>query len=183
MRVATPALALLLALSIGSRGDEVFEKVGGATFTGYIVPKDAGVGYSIMVDHEAKVLKGDGDYWRPSVAQVTEAEKVVRRFVERTSKNPQLAYPNWSKTWIEWNRKKLAEIEPNYAKYQIQFVGILVRGHREIYCNYFRLLPVMGGMDPSRQFVDVDDGGASFWNVRFVPETKECTELEINGDG
>jgi hypothetical protein len=179
MRALAVVLVLWLMLSTGSRGAEVFEKVGGSTFTGYIVPKAAGE-VAMGWYNDPKWLDADGG-WVPSVAQVTEAERMVRHFIERASKNAQVAFPHGTKLILQFNRKKLAEIESNYAKYEIQFVGITVRGRREIFCNYFRNSPGLS-LDPSRQFVEVCDGGSWFWNVRFVPETKECTALDINGD-
>ena len=179
MRYAALLLGLWLGLAINGHADQTFEKVRGAKFTGYLVPKAIADGW-MRTYNDPKWLD-DGQCWVPTSAQAIEAEKAVRDYITRAQKDAKVAFPNDTGSVSEWRQKSLVEVGQKYPQYVIQFVGIMVNGKKQIFCNY-SCRDTSQQLDPSRNFIFVYDGGSCFWQIEYVPGTKSCTGLQINGN-
>jgi hypothetical protein len=90
---------------------------------------------------------------------------------------------------MNYLRKQAAEIDKTYATYQRQFLGwIRYDGKKFIYCNYS--LPehfdayvpkeIIQDSDPARAFIQMDDGGAGFWQTSYDCGADKCDDLSIN---
>jgi hypothetical protein len=168
-----------LGLALGCRADQPFQKVQGTTFVGYIIPKSEADGW--MRTDRNTLPVDDGQCWVPTVDEATAAEKSVRGFIARAQKDVKVAFPNDPENALSLDRRQLGEIGQKYSRYGVQFIGIVVHGQREIFCNYF-CRDATGQLDPSRNFIFMYDGGSCFWRVEYVPATKSCTGLEVNGE-
>jgi hypothetical protein len=63
------------------------------------------------------------------------------------------------------------------ASYRRQFVGVEVDGRSYILGNFFRT------DDDAQQPVAVDDGGETYFQIRYEPKTKRLSGLMVNGEG
>jgi len=71
---------------------------------------------------------------------------------------------------------------PHPEKYYRQYAGVILNGRKIIYIN--ALCEAAGNDGESywrEKFVFVYDGGKCFWNVRYDPETKIFSLLQVNG--
>ena len=69
------------------------------------------------------------------------------------------------------------KIDDPYQFYR-QYVGIVVRGRREIYVNAFSFPTDDQWLT---QFVRICDGGGSVWGALYDPSTGKFHDLETNG--
>ena len=81
---------------------------------------------------------------------------------------------------LEARLPSLATQVPEPVGFDRQYVGIESRGQRQIYINAFHL-PDAVSVDPSREHVDVCDGGRAFWGAVYDPATGIFSELTFNG--
>jgi len=179
MRFVLLVMSLWLGLALGLHADPVFEKVRGAKFTGYLVPKEIADGW--MRTYNNPQWLDDGQCWVPTSAQAITAEKAAHDAIVRAQKDAKIVFPGDTDGALEWHRKLLTEVDQKYPRYEIQFVGILVQGKKEIFCNYF-CRDATGQLDPSHDFIFVYRGGSCFWQIEYVPETKSYTGLQINSE-
>jgi len=188
MRRITALTALWLCSIIFGIADTAFIKVPSTTFTGYIVQKEfAGEQLQgINADMGGKWLDKDGR-WTPSSDNAIHAEKAVQKFLNRSTTELHLAFPEivahpekFAPGAIEGCKKQLAGINLHYGQYGIQFAGIKVHGRRKILCNFF-YLPDPIYVDPSARFVVVNDGGYYFWHIEYDVSMDTCSNIQING--
>lgn len=96
-------------------------------------------------------------YWSPSKEDVRAAEVAIRSFL----KNSQ------------------PEIFARIDKYGRQYFGIIVKGRKRIYCNFF-----MNPKNfPSRfsDYVFVLDGGNDYFRIEYDVDSKTCLNFSPNG--
>jgi len=98
-------------------------------------------------------------YWTPSESEVLAAEKELRPFLSRS------------------NDARVKEILEKIGTYKRQYVGVLINGHKYVYFNLFCL----ASKDWTQKEFTVSDGGACFFNVRFLIENKMFSDLRVNG--
>lgn len=180
MRYAGLLAGIWLVLAISCRGDETFAKVRGGSVTGYIIPKVIADGW--MRTYNDPQWTDDGKCWMPTNAEAVAAEKAVRDVITRAQKDVKAAFPNDPESALSLDRRQLAEIDKQYSRYGIQFIGVLVHGKKEIFCNYF-CRDATKQLDPAHDFIFLYDGGSCFWRVEYIPETKSCAGLQINSEG
>jgi hypothetical protein len=139
------------ANSDSGRSERVF--IQGPGFAGVIFPAD-------MKAFEGHFPKGTR-YWMPLKSDVIAAEHELLPYL-RDSKNPQV-------------REILAKI----ATYKRQYIGIELAGHKQIYMNFFCDADTSDTWKNGQ--VEVMDGGSCYFNLRFTPDSKNFSRLEING--
>ncbi len=179
MRGTAILICLGASMWMKASAEPTFIPVHDAKFVGYILPRASGE--SAMHWYNDPKWLDPNRGWEPSNDQAIEAERAVHRFMDQAGEDIRIAFPKGTKPEVEWNRPKVAEIRKRYRRYEIQFIGITSHGVREIFCNYFVPSP-SDSVDPSRNFVMVFDGGSFYWQIIYVPATKSCRELSINGE-
>ena len=79
---------------------------------------------------------------------------------------------------------KLKKILNNLPRYRRQYYGIMFRGAKQLYVNFFPGINVVG-QDSfpywRDKFVFVADGGYWFWRIRYDLVTKKFFGFETNG--
>ena len=129
---------------------------------------------SISPEHQV-ILKGD---WTPTKEQTEKALAAAITLVRQTAAQPAGTSPG-----EKYQRECAGKIAEGMAKYAVQFIGQTRNGKKFIHCSFFPgdyLQDVPYWKD---QEVMVDDGGYSFWQVDYDPETGKCGKLRINGMG
>lgn len=107
----------------------------------------------IIFDTE-RIIDG---YWSPSEEDIHAAEAAIHTFTE-------VSQP---------------EIFKRLHKYGRQYFGIIVKGRKRIYCNFF----INPKRFPSRfsWFVVVDDGGNNYFRIEYDVDSKTCLNFIPNG--
>ena len=72
------------------------------------------------------------------------------------------------------------EIFENINKYRCQYFGIIVKGKKRIYCNFFYL--TKDEQDWKINPVIVYDGGNWYFQLEYDVESKRCLNFEVNGE-
>jgi len=120
-------------------------------FDGVIFSADS---TDIIFDTE-RIIDG---YWSPSEEDVHAAEAAIHNFIK-------VSQP---------------EIFTRLHKYGRQYFGIIVKGRKRIYCNFF--------MNPKEfpyrfsQFVFVLDGGNYYFRIEYDVDSKTCLNFLSNGE-
>ncbi len=100
-------------------------------------------------------------YWTPSQAEVLALENRLGPYLQQTAPRD---YPGPLRDLSEYKR---------------QYVGILINGQQVIFVNFFCNAH---GLDWSREFVFVTDGGSCYFEVKYNLETGEFSDLSIHGE-
>ncbi len=185
---------MLICFLVSKTGaDDQFSRVTPDAHLGYIIP--AGALQKIKV-YPPDLGKDAVGFWTPSSKDVEVAEKSARQAINLATHNPAKAFPLIAKNpngfavpSLDSLRNGAWYIDKNYESYIRQFVGlILVDGKKQIYCNYF--LPervnqntpqwVIDESDPSKHFIQTDDGGAGYWQLVYDLRSKKVASLSIN---
>jgi hypothetical protein len=72
---------------------------------------------------------------------------------------------------------------PDPAKYDRQYVGVIIGGKRWVYVNAFTQVADLlwaNGLDPNRDLIHVCGGGEEHWSVLYDPSARLFTQLAIN---
>jgi hypothetical protein len=98
-------------------------------------------------------------FWVPTKDQILEAEEAIEQYLKDKppTKSPKL----WQKL----------------ARYKRQYVGIVVDGHKRIYCNFY-----CGKESLSDKPISVEDGGDCFFQVEYDIKDRTIYNLMINGE-
>ena len=102
-------------------------------------------------------LKGK-EFWTPTKEQVLKAEEKIKEYLKHNS--PGHAPDLWQ----------------DLPKYKRQYVGIIVDGHKRIFCNFYRWDRPL-----SSKPVFVLDGGADFFQLEYDLEDRKCYNFRTNG--
>jgi hypothetical protein len=101
------------------------------------------------------------EFWTPTKEDVLAAEDQITAYLK---KNPKFHMPDlWRKL-------------PEYSR---QYLGIVVNGHRRIFCTFFCSadLPLT-----DKPFVEFD-GGECFFRVQYDVDEKQCYDFNEIGQG
>jgi hypothetical protein len=101
-------------------------------------------------------------YWTPSESDIVEAESELVAFLQQVQLRS-----------FEKNR-----ILKDLKSYKRQYVGILIKGEKEIFINFLCAVDDPGW---TTHEVLVFDGGACFFKVTFSVKAKTFHGLEVNG--
>ncbi|MFA6715670.1 MAG: hypothetical protein WCS27_09855 [Victivallaceae bacterium] len=96
-------------------------------------------------------------FWQPSENIIKKAEPEILEFIKNDSPG----------------------IFKNIIQYRCQYIGIMIKGKKRIYCNFFRSEHKAGWKE---NMVSVDDGGDDFFHLEYDVETGKCLNLEVNGN-
>lgn len=103
------------------------------------------------------MLKGV-EFWTPTKAQALKAEEKIKEHLKDNS--PSDAPDLWR----------------DLPKYKRQYVGIIVNGHKRIFCNFYRWNKPL-----SPKPIFVFDGGANFFRIEYDLEDEKCYNFKTNG--
>src|SRR5882762_4214945 len=84
---------------VAAHADESFTKVAMDGHEGYVVPEEYAQRQdsSVRMHLAGKLVEAEYrqvSFWTPTVEQVKEAEKTVRKFIRKGAANPKWAFPN-----------------------------------------------------------------------------------------
>jgi hypothetical protein len=100
------------------------------------------------------------EFWTPTKDDVLAAEPQIEAYLKRDSKN--LRTPDlWHKL-------------PGYKR---QYIGIVVNGHRRIFCRFFCVFPT-GPLND--QAFWVEDGGECFFRIEYDLDDQQCYNFKAN---
>ena len=99
------------------------------------------------------------EFWTPTNDDVLAAETQIEAYLKTKSKN--------LRTTDLW--RKL----PDYKR---QYVGIMVKGHKRIFCRFFCRFP---GPLNDKAF-RVEDGGECFFRIEYDLDDQQCYNFEAN---
>jgi hypothetical protein len=107
-------------------------------------------------------IEVSGGRWHPTAEQLGDAEAALR-----------LQLPSAAK-----NRGTIAK----WSDYRFQYQGrSTALGRKFIYVNAFCNDWGTGQRDLARQWLEVDDGGACYFNAKYDPEQRHVYDLIVNG--
>jgi hypothetical protein len=80
--------------------------------------------------------------------------------------------------------QRVREVTQDIGRYGVQFAGGTRDGRRVLLGNFFDAWSFGGMLDKKAcdEWVDVRDGGASFWRIQVDMENGSCSGFETNGD-
>jgi hypothetical protein len=123
----------------------------------FILPVNAG---QSLLRQCSRGTPNASQFWNPSPDQIQKLESLLPQYVRHgTDQNPNI---------------------PGNVEYHRQYVGIVVKGKRLIYGNFYPA-SVSDYFDEKSTPVVVCDGGASFWGIVFEPESSVFLDLQVNG--
>lgn len=109
-------------------------------------------------------LSADGGFWEPSLKDIESLERLIPVYV---STHPP---------------KHAPELFRRLAQYKRQYVGLVQKGNKIIYVNFFLWNDSNGGpYDRRRHAVVICDGGKAFWGIEFDVVSGAFSNLFTNG--
>jgi hypothetical protein len=105
--------------------------------------------------------KAVSDFWEPTGAEIDNLEKRLVIYMGAL--------------------EQAGSLRPPAGAYDRQYIGIVVKGARLIYGNFYP--PGYSEDRQSRWPITVCDGGPALWGVVFDPKFNAFTELELTGGG
>lgn len=106
--------------------------------------------------------------WRPTAEQVAELEEGLKPYLEKAVPALEMQIAGGPKT-----------ITGGLAKYRRQYTGIVRKGRRIIYVNFFC---DSFGTDWMKEQVIVMDGGSCYFQLEYDIEKKSYGALRVNGE-
>jgi hypothetical protein len=99
------------------------------------------------------------EFWNPTKDDVLKAEEQIETYLKTDAK----LYPNiWRKL-------------PNYKR---QYLGIIVNGHKRIFCNFF----CFNDEPLTDKPVFWKDGGDCYFQIEYDLNDAKCYNLRVNGE-
>lgn len=193
MRLAILILWVACMAFSAARADESFIKVTVDGHVGYIVPETNAQKTNSLVSFQLKgsriAYRQLTGFWTPSVAEASEAERRVRKFIREGRADPKSAFPDLAahpdkfvRGALQLSGREVELIDKDYDKYVRQFVGIRMGNEKFIWCSYFFAKSVAPlNLDPAKDFLVIFDGGHTVWQIEYDPRSKDCLNLDING--
>ena len=129
--------------------------VHGDGFTGVIFPAEKRALDLSLGDKKVQ-------YWTPSESDILEAESKLVVFLQQAKLR-------------SFEKDKILK---DIKSYKRQYVGVLTKGAKEIFINFFCIVDDPGW---TRHEVLVLDGGSCFFRVNFSMKTKTFHGLQVNG--
>jgi hypothetical protein len=120
-----------------------------------------GLGSALLKQCSRDVPRPVSGFWLPSSEQIAKLEQRAVAYVGDSESKKQRA--------------------PDRIAYHRQYVGVVVKGKRLIYGNFYPANFESSRNEASSSVV-ICDGGASFWGLVFDPETNQILELRLNGE-
>jgi hypothetical protein len=152
-------LALCGAQSLVFGGTADYPTVRGIDVQGVVIPaSDA--------QKQAILFGGPTEFWTPTSADVKELEARLPSFLHAEALGAGDA------------REDIIEVRRRLRTYRRQYVGLVLDGKRQILLNAF---PKDEDFAWKREFIEVSDGGASFWRVLYDVRQRRFHRLLING--
>lgn len=111
------------------------------------------------------LFPGNAEYWSPTEADVRTVEDGLPAYLQE---NESAFYMTETLIW-----ERLDE-------YNRQYIGIVLDGRKVIYASFL----CQGGANTEwkESFVLVADGGACYFQFKYVPSTGEYYDLSVNGE-
>ena len=134
-------------------------------YTGVIVSENGVSEFRYLFDETSTA------FWEPSVDDVSSAEKCIRQFLVSAQQNPKLD---------TYQKQSAAFILENLETYRRQYVGIVVDGEKQIWCNLF--FSDDSFPEWKRIPVDVDGGGKHYWQMDYIVPRDECIRFSVHGE-
>jgi hypothetical protein len=156
LTVVLMGLCFASAQATPAKADEPFEVVKTGEFEGVIVARE-------KADDFMKAFSGieEKETWTPGRTDVLKLEKGIESFLKKAA--PKGSQDLWTKI----------------PKYKRQYIGIMRKGRKVIFVNFFcDALNMNWKAAP----VVVEDGGDCFFNVLYDPASAAFSDLRINGD-
>ena len=107
---------------------------------------------------EWKFILKEKDFWTPTKAQALKAEERIKEHL----KNKPLSY--------------VPDLWRKLPKYKRQYVGIIVNGHKRIFCNFYRSDEPLS----DKPFFEFDGPYVCFW-IEYDIEDQKCYNFEYSG--
>jgi hypothetical protein len=129
-------------------------------------------------------------FWNPTLSTILTIEGILKRILElERAKFVEKAHaPDADEASLEMARGllfSLREILENYSSYRRQYLGIIVAGgaRRVLVSSFPEATQGAPEEFPSwqRRWVDVDDGGASFWRIEYDVASGTFLGFDVNG--
>jgi hypothetical protein len=119
---------------------------------------------------------GSSGFWDPTAEDVLHAESRIVDAVDLAAHRPEAAPADLARPGFLAEMGQVARFLPDY---RAQVVGLVVEGHRRLYFNVF----ISDGPRESvpTEWVEVDDGGISFWRIQYDLDDDRCLGFECNG--
>jgi hypothetical protein len=109
------------------------------------------------------------EFWTPALGDVLKLEERLPTYLRDDREARRAAEGCCPQSDPLWRRA------PGYKR---QYVGIVRRGHRRVYANFFCEAPTY---DWHRDPVDVDDGGDCYFQVEYDVATGRFDNIAVNG--
>jgi hypothetical protein len=107
-------------------------------------------------------------YWTPTFPEIQTLEAQFPRFLRsEVRRRPEF-------------RTQITEIRRGLSQSRRQYVGLIIQGEKQILVNAF---PADQTLPWKRQFIEVSDGGARYWSVRYDMQHRTFQNLLFNGPG
>ncbi len=155
----------------------------------YIVPENYASNHKAeFADSLPEDVKITG-FWTPSANSVVVAERTFRELIHRGATDLSVIYPDLAKNPTDFPpdsardmQGELVLIGKNYNAYTRQFVGMVIDGHKVIFCNYTDFQKI----DPSTDYIFIQKvfgqvGGFHFLQCRYDFASRSCQNVAIIG--
>jgi hypothetical protein len=115
---------------------------------------------------QAILFDGPSGFWTPTSADIKILESRLPQFLDAEALR--------DKDF----RDQISEIRRKLSTYRRQYVGFILDGTKQILLNAF---PKSDDLPWKREFIEVSDGGTSFWTVRYDVKKQTLDRLAIHG--
>jgi len=99
------------------------------------------------------------EFWTPTKGDLLAAETQIQAYLKRNS-----------------TKLRTTDLWRKLPDYKRQYVGIVVSGHKRIFCRFFCFFP--GPLD-CKTF-RVEDGGECFFRIEYDLDDQQCYNFEAN---
>jgi len=77
-----------------------------------------------------------------------------------------------------YEREKAKTVLEEFISYWRQYIGIIVKGQKRVFCNS----GAFGPGDWKSQPVFAFDGGTAFWRIQYLLKENKCIDFNTNGE-
>lgn len=171
-------LLSLLVLPLSLAAGEPYPLIEGKNYQGVVLPPSYFKGENKFFGLEVQ------GFWEPSRKNIAQAEKAVRQAVFSAKDDPGLLDVASRTIPVRqaYMQEQISKIIPEFSTYRRQYTGLMIKGKKKIYCNFF------AGEFAEKQapewrwdFISVFDGGYRFWNIIYDLESDSCESFHVNG--
>jgi hypothetical protein len=119
--------------------------------------------YSIAYAEERTWIRVEGGSWQPSDQIISKVKMNLEPYMRSQGRSFGRSLKKWS-------------------VYRFQYQGQQENGQKFLYINAFCGLDYTHGLNLSRDFVLVHDGGSCFFRLKYNPDTDKFYDAFINGE-